>query len=136
MFEWIQNNETLAWWLGAGSLVMFVLTLIAVPVAVVRLPADYFVKPEHTRWLGPDISPALRGLWHVAKALLGIALIVLGILMLVLPGQGIITILIGVMLLQFPGKRRLQCWIVSRRSVQRSINWLRKKAGREPLRVE
>ena len=53
--------------------------------------------------------------------------------MLVLPGQGILTILVGFTLLDFPGKFRLQRWIVTRRGVLESINWVRKKAGREPL---
>jgi len=58
---------------------------------------------------------------------------VAGIIMLVLPGQGIFTILIGIMLLNFPGKYRLERWIVARRPVLRSINWLRRRAGRAPL---
>ena len=52
---------------------------------------------------------------------------------ILLPGQGIFTILIGVMLLNFPGKYQLEQWIVARRPVLHSINWLRRRAGRAAL---
>ena len=37
-------------------------------------------------------------------------------------------------LVEFPGKRRLELWIARRSTVQRAIDWLRRKAGRPPLR--
>ncbi len=69
----------------------------------------------------------------IGKNALGYIFVVAGFIMLVLPGQGIFTILIGIMLLNFPGKYRLEQWIVARRPVLRSINWLRRRAGRAPL---
>lgn len=136
MWEWITANETLAWWLGMGSVATFLVTLIAVPIAIVRLPADYFVKPGQHRVVARNRHPLIRMCWRVGKAVLGVTLIIMGILMLVLPGQGIITILIGIMLLNFPGRRRLQYWIVSRHRILSSINWLRRRADREPLRMK
>jgi hypothetical protein len=56
--------------------------------------------------------------------------------MLLLPGQGLLTILVGILITEFPGKYRLARWIITRRRVLSAINWLRKRAGREPLRVE
>ena len=72
----------------------------------------------------------------VAKNAVGILLVVMGIAMLVLPGQGLLSLVLGIMLLNFPGKFRLQRWLVSRRPVLRSINWLRRRANREPLFVD
>jgi len=69
----------------------------------------------------------------IGKNALGYILIVAGIVMLALPGQGILAILIGIMLLNFPGKFRLERWIITRRPVIRSINWLRQRAKRAPL---
>ena len=53
--------------------------------------------------------------------------------MLVLPGQGVLTILIGLTLLDFPGKRRLEIWIIQRRSIRLGIDRVRKRAGRPSL---
>jgi hypothetical protein len=69
----------------------------------------------------------------VAKNLCGVVLILAGIVMLVLPGQGILTILVGLICVDFPGKFAFERWAIRRRGVIHSINWLRKKAGREPL---
>jgi hypothetical protein len=70
---------------------------------------------------------------EIAKIILGIGLLVCGILMLVLPGQGLITILIGLSLLPFPGKDKMEQRILSRHSVRSTLNWIRIKAKKEPF---
>jgi hypothetical protein len=44
--------------------------------------------------------------------------------------------LIGISLLDFPGKRRLERRIAMHRHVRRSIDWIRQRRGRPPLRFE
>jgi hypothetical protein len=51
------------------------------------------------------------------------------------PGQGLLTIAVGLILLDFPGKFRLERWLATRRSVWRSLNWLRRRAGSKPLQM-
>lgn len=136
MFEWLQNYEPLFWWLFTFSILSFIGTLIAVPMLLVRIPYDYFAY-EKRRALSEDkrhflITAALV----VLKNAIGAVLLLMGILMLVTPGQGILTILIGLMLLNYPGKYQLERWIVSRRAVYRSINWFRARAGRRRLQLK
>ncbi len=83
-------------------------------------------------WMSND-DRHLHHLGIVLKNLLGVALVGAGIVMLVLPGQGILTILIGVMLMDFPGKYALEKRLVSRPTVMRSLNWMRAKANRPPF---
>ena len=133
MFEWIGLSAEALWWIVVASVTAFVLALIAAPLLVIRIPADYF---SHSNRLAAGYLRKhswFRWLWLVLKNVLGFGFLFLGALMLVLPGQGILTILVGFTLLDFPGKFRLQRWIVTRRGVLESINWVRKKAGREPL---
>jgi len=133
MHAWLQRHETLLWWLGSVSLVIFVGTIVLVPWLVVGLPSDYFAdrkrhaKPK-THW-----SPPLRALLLAGKNLLGVILVLAGIAMLLLPGQGMLTVVVGIVFLDFPGKYRLERWLATRRPVFRSINRLRRRAGREPL---
>ncbi|WP_166424292.1 hypothetical protein [Paraglaciecola sp. 20A4] len=70
---------------------------------------------------------------EMAKILIGIGLLVCGIIMLVLPGQGLITMLIGLSLIPFPGKNELEQNLLSRKSVRSSLNWIRAKANKEPF---
>jgi hypothetical protein len=72
-------------------------------------------------------------LWRLGKNLLGILIVLAGVAMLLLPGQGILTILIGLMLLDLPGKRRLERRLVQQPSVWRAINWMRAKAHKPAL---
>ena len=136
MTEWIQANDVLLWLLAAASLVTFVGTLVAVPMLVVRLPSDYFSYRKRHRAPWADRHPAVRLALLLAKNALGCVFVLLGLSMLVLPGQGVLTILIGIVLLDFPGKYRLERWAVRHRPVYRSINWLRRRRGREPIELD
>jgi Putative transmembrane protein (PGPGW) len=133
MIEWLQNNETALLWLAATTIITFMATLIVVPILVVRIPSDYFSRRKRHRKLWANHHPLVRAMLLIGKNALGYILVVAGIIMLVLPGQGIFTILVGIMLLNFPGKYQLERWLATRRPVLRSINWLRQRARRAPL---
>lgn len=132
MAEILQENQTLIYWLAGGSLGLLVLGVLLVPVIVARIPDDYFVR-------GPDSATAshslIRFVTRIVKNLLGVVLLVAGILMLLLPGQGILTIFAALMLLEFPGKRRLELFIIRQPVVLKAVQWLRRRAHREPLLV-
>jgi hypothetical protein len=125
-----QHQHVIAW--GAGiSLLVFVVTLIAVPLAIIAMRPDFFVRDERkASALGPLAIPA-----RLAKNGLGVVLIGMGFVMLFVPGQGVLTILLGVSLLDFPGKRRLEIRLVRIGSVHRSINWIRRRAGKTPIQL-
>lgn len=120
--------------LGLLSIVMFVATLIVIPILLVRLPVDYFEDKPQPGWL-EGRHPVLRIAAYALKNLIGAVFLVAGIAMLLLPGQGLLTMLIGVSLLDFPGKRNLQRRIVARPLVLRTINRIREKFDRAPLVV-
>lgn len=128
--DWLEANETLLWSLSVASVLMFVGTLIAMPVMIARLPADYFTRRPVRGW--PARRPALHLMLVIAKNGLGLILLLAGLAMLVLPGQGLLTLLVAVMLLDFPGKRRLQRWLI-RPPIFRAANWIRARARRPPL---
>ena len=136
MWTWLKDNPAIVSTLVASSIAMFVIGLIAAPIIVSMIPADYFTYRDR-----PDIRfsqqhPVVRMTLIIGKNLLGAILLLAGIAMLVLPGQGIMTIVVGLVLLDFPGKYRLQGWLIRKRVVHRPINWLRVKRGREPLELE
>ena len=131
--EFIQTHETILWWLASASIITFVATLIIVPLLVVRIPDDYFSHRGRRRMQYSNHHPVVRGILLIGRNALGYVFIVVGIVMLVIPGQGVLTIVIGIMLLNFPGKYRLERWLVVRRPVLRSINWLRRRSKRNLL---
>jgi uncharacterized membrane protein SpoIIM required for sporulation len=120
------------WVLGIASAAMLVISAALIPYLIVRLPADFYAESNHRRRIFQD-RPLLRSVFLTVKNTLGGFLLLAGILMLVLPGQGILTILAALALLDFPGKRRLEMRILHRPAILKSINWLRRRAGREPL---
>jgi hypothetical protein len=134
--DWVRSHHAVMWWSGTASLVMFVGTLLIVPVLLVKMPANYFTAPlseEPDDWRGE--RPVLRWAGRIAKNLLGLVLVVTGLAMLVLPGQGLLTILLGITLLDLPGKRRLEIALLRQRGVSRAVNWLRRRRHQPPLEL-
>jgi Putative transmembrane protein (PGPGW) len=133
--DWLRDHQTVVWWLGIGSAVMFVGTLALIPLLIGRLPTDYFTKvPRHPPQWGHR-HPAVWTAVAILRNLTGALVVLAGIAMLLLPGQGLLAILVGLTLIDFPGKRRLVRSLVSRRPVARALNWMRARAGRPPLEI-
>jgi hypothetical protein len=130
--ELLTPNVLLA--LTLFGIVTFVGGVVGVPFLFARLPADYFSGRER-RALGlpPPKRPAIAVLLRALKNLLGVVLVFFGVLMLVLPGQGLLTILVGMFFIDFPGKRRFERWLLARGPVLRAINRLRGRAGKPPI---
>ena len=78
-------------------------------------------------------APLWRYPYWIAKNIVGVVFIVAGIVMLVLPGQGILTIVLGLALINFPGKRKVIRRIFTQRRIFKAINGLRRKANKPPL---
>ena len=119
-------------WLAVSSIFMFVGTLIAIPIILVRLPANYFDVRIPRPWM-ENHHPVLRVAGHLVKNVIGLVFLLAGLAMLVLPGQGILTILIGLSLVEFPGKRRLEAKLVGQATVLSTINKMRAKFNKPPL---
>jgi hypothetical protein len=134
LFDWAKANEALLWWLFGGSLAIFLLTPVVVAWTLIRLPTDYFIKKRRRPLESWKKRPVVRFLLLAGKNLLGAVLLVAGLVMLLVPGQGLLTIAVGLVLVDFPGKFRLERSLVRRRAVWQAINWLRKRLGREPLK--
>jgi hypothetical protein len=122
-FASLWSVSKLEWVSLLASAVMLLATATAIPWAVKRLPVDYFIRPA------PRHSLAMM----IVRNVVGSALIVLGALMLVLPGQGILTILVGLVLVDFPIKHRILMKLLCRPTVARGLDLLRKKLGRPPF---
>jgi len=134
MLDWITIDEATLWCLAVFSIVSFMGTLILVPVLIIRIPEDYFAETKRHRWEPwAHEHPVIRWSLLITKNILGYIFIILGIAMLVLPGQGILTIFIGIMFINFPGKYRLERWVVMRGPLLNTINKLRYRTGRAPL---
>lgn len=130
----IYRNEffILAW----ISLALLIVSIAIIPWIVIKIPEDYFHQQFRVQVSKKSGHPLIAQLLTGLKNVVGFIFVVLGILMLILPGQGILTILMGVFLMNFPGKYRFERKIVSLPRVLKSLNWIRAKANKPPLVVE
>ncbi len=129
---WLKTHESFCWWLTAASAATFIGTLVLVPLLLIRMPPDYFIRKHDHRL---NRHPLFYWSVIIGKNILGGTLLLAGTAMLVLPGQGIITILLGISLLNFPGKRRLEKRLVALPGVLAAVNKIRQRAKQPPLLV-
>jgi hypothetical protein len=131
MFEWINTNGPA---MAAASAVMMVLGLVALPWVVLRLPTDALIRRNPLDVLG-ERHLALRITLFVVRNAIAVPLIVLGVIMLVTPGNGIVTIVLALILADFPDKFGIERKLLASRPVVGSLNWIRRKGGREEFLV-
>jgi hypothetical protein len=131
--EGFRSHTALAGTIAAVSVLFVLVYAIVMFLAVTRVSPDYFVSdaPSAVSWRGRH--PLVRLFGHVVKNVIGVVLLIVGLAMLVLPGQGMLTIVVALMFLDFPGKRRLTLRILRQRHVRSGIDWIRAKANRPPL---
>jgi len=135
MLDWLSENQTLLTWLSVISLVTFVASLLALPWLVSLIPTDYFNHQHRHPAPFKKHHPVIRVLLLAGKNLLGLVLLCGGILMIFLPGQGLLTIIMGMLLMDYPGKYNLERRIVGHPTVLKSLNWLRNKRDQPPIEI-
>lgn len=121
--------------LAAIAAVVVLLGVLVLPAIVIQLPQDYFVRDRRIPVRRVRRHPLLWWMVAILKNVFGLVLVVAGIAMLVLPGQGLLTILLGLGLVNFPGKYTLERWIFGLPAVATTLNRLRASAGRPPLAI-
>ena len=125
LFDWLGGHAAFTTVMLVISLVVLIASVWIVHSFLVSIPPDYFAwehKPLE-RWR--NLHPVFRWTLLVAKNLVGTLLILAGLVMLITPGQGVLTLLLGITLVDIPGKRALER--------RKCINRLRSRAGQAPL---
>lgn len=128
--QWIPVDLLIG--LTVVSVFGFISSLIAIPLILVRLPADYFDTRTPRHWM-KDHHPLLRLIGLIVKNIVGAVLFLGGLAMLFLPGQGLLTMLIGISLMDFPRKRELEAKMVGQPTLFGVINTMRQKFHKPPL---
>ena len=118
--------------LGVISIIMFVGTIVAIPIILNRLPANYFQHDLEHKWM-EDYHPLFRSIGLIVKNTVGLIFLLAGVAMLVLPGQGLLTIVIGVSLIDFPGKRKLEHKLLTQPMIFQAMNSIRTKCSKSPF---
>lgn len=131
--DFVAAHEALVLWMGTASLVLLVVTVVALPLVVASLPEDYFARPRRTVAREGRRHAVVWTVLALLRNALGLVFILAGIVMLVLPGQGILTILVGLAVANFPGKYAVERALIRRAPVRRALNAVRARAGRPPL---
>lgn len=114
-------------------IILYIASIVLVPWMLILLPSDYFAHEERETCLWKGDSVLIKSLLIFLKNLVGLILLLAGIAMLFLPGQGILTIVAGLFLMDFPYKFKIEKWIIGHQVVLKTFNKIRQKANKEPF---
>lgn len=131
---WIQ---TIVLWVTSHLMEIAILSgitligsIVSIGALVIYLPTDYFTREKHVSVVG---NPILRILLRILKNIFGVIALLIGFLMLIGPGQGVLTILVGVILCDFPRKRQVERKLIGRPALLNAANKFRARYNRPPI---
>jgi hypothetical protein len=113
------------------SIASFIVSILFCTLVIAYLPPDYFVPNRQVNRIN---HPVLRIGLKCLKNLFAVVLVIVGLIQIPLPGQGVLTILIGIIISDLPGKRKLERRIISSSAVLATANSIRSRFKR-PLLV-
>ena len=135
LLQFMETHNELIIWVSSISFALFVGTLISIPFIIVKLPSDYFIKDKNLARRFCQDKPLLGVIIIGFKNIFGLIFLLMGFIMLFIPGQGILTMLIGYSMLDFVSMRGPVYKIVRRPSVYQFINRIREKKDKEPIEL-
>jgi len=137
IISWSSMNSDLIFLLGSLSIFILIISVFMMVLIISFLPEDYF-KSENRNLISSVQNsryPLLKLLVLITKNFFGVLLLLSGILMLVLPGQGILTIITGLVFMDYPGKYKFERKLLRQKGVINSINWIRSRLSKPLLKV-
>lgn len=120
-------------YLAIASIIFLTISILFIPSIIARIPCDYFIK-QSPKFNSHSFTPRVL-LLLIVKNLIGFILIICGAIMLVLPGQGILTILVGILISDFPGKHRFERFLIKKPAALYTLNWIRRHRNVPDLRI-
>ena len=137
IITWSSMNSDLLFFLGSISVFVLIISVFMMVLIISFLPENYF-KSENRNLISNVKNsryPLLKFFILIIKNFFGILLFLSGVLMLVLPGQGILTIITGLVFIDYPGKYKFERKLLRQKGVINSINWIRSRLNKPSLKV-
>jgi len=111
MQTFLDQYGSLITWLGIVSSFTFFMSLLIIPWIICRLEKDFFIQ-QRVHKKKENEHPLIFILLKILRYAIGTLLVLAGILMIFLPGQGLLTIILGVQARDFlPLSLESACWI-------------------------
>ena len=127
----LQNNQIFLYVSGLST-IFFLLSLLGLSWLISIIPHNYFVDKKRVSLIKMK-NPLMWLPIIIIKNSIGLVLILCGILMLILPGQGVLTIITGLIFLDYPGKFKFERLLVRNKLILNSMNWIRRKLNKPDL---
>jgi len=127
LLMWLDAHQTLLAAISAVSILLTLVSVLAVPWLIARLPVDFFQHSVERRgWRRQPLVTFTRNL-------IGASLVLLGLIMFVTPGPGLIVLLLGLSISRFPGKQRMIRKVLASPRLFDSLNWIREQRNQPPF---
>ena len=131
-FSYFLQNNQIFLYISGLSTIFFLLSLLGLSWLISIIPHNYFVDKKRVSLIKMK-NPLMWLPIIIIKNSIGLVLILCGILMLILPGQGVLTIITGLIFLDYRGKFKFERLLVRNKLILNSMNWIRRKLNKPDL---
>ncbi len=130
IFNFLQN-ETFIFYAAAFSVLFFLIGIILVPYVILKIPHDYFSYSSKKEYFSRKRDIAVYYMKMTLRNAAALLLFFLGIILLVVPGQGLLTILLAFLLADIPGKYKIEKYLIKNKKIYNLLNRFRRKHGKK-----
>lgn len=120
--------EQWAYIIGIVSFGVFAGSLVITIWMILSLPADFWQERDS------DSKEKNHPAISLLRNILAVALFPAGLIMLVMPGQGILTLLAAFLVSDFPFRKKIINKLLDSPRIERGLNRIRRRFGKEPFR--
>ena len=99
--EWLTSYSSILIGIGGLSILILMFSIIGLGWFISQIPEDYFKKKKRQAKNWDQYSSETRMMMIIVKNVIGIVMLISGLLLLILPGQGILTMIIGILLIDY-----------------------------------
>ena len=131
--NWLASYSSILIGIGGLSILILIFSIIGLGWFISQIPEDYFIHEKRQADSWDKYSSKTRVVITILKNAIGVVMLISGLLLLVLPGQGLLTMIIGLLLIDYPGKFKLEQKIIAIPSVFRGLNWFRARSKKSYL---
>jgi len=130
IFNFLQN-EAFIFYAAAFSVLFFLIGIILVPYVILKIPHDYFSYSSKKEYFSRKRDIAVYYMKMTLRNAAALLLFFLGIILLVVPGQGLLTILLAFLLADIPGKYKIEKYLIKKERIYNLLNRFRQKYGKK-----
>lgn len=127
------KNDIFIFYTAVFSVLFFLVGITLIPYLILKIPYDYFNYSSKKAYFSNKREIAVYYLKMILRNIAAFLLFLIGVILLFIPGQGLLTIFLSLLLADIPGKYKIEKYMIKKEKIYNMLNGFRQKHGVKPF---